>query len=49
MKETVIRVKNHSIDEAARRLEPTDMKGFQQLMDAKRELKDLQKLHISVN
>ena len=49
LKETVIRVKNHSIDEAARRLEPTDMKGFQQLMDAKRELKDLQKLHISVN
>lgn len=49
LKETVVRVKNHSIDEAARRLEPTDMKGFQQLMDAKRELKDLQKLHISVN
>lgn len=49
LKETVIRVKNHSIDEAAKRLDPTDMKGFQQLMDAKRELKDFQKLHISVN
>ena len=49
LKETVIRVKSHSIDEAAKCLEPTDMKGLQRLMNAKRELQDIQKLHISVN
>ncbi len=49
LKETVIRVKSHSIDEAAKCLEPTDMRGLQQLMNAKRELEDLRKLHISVN
>ena len=47
--ETVIRVKNHSIDEAARNLDPADMAGLQRLMNAKRELQDIQKLHISVN
>ena len=49
LKETVLRVKNHSIEEAARRLDPTDMKGLQRLMDVKREMQDIQKLHISVN
>lgn len=49
LKETLIRVKNHSIDEAVKSLDPMDMKGLQQLMNAKRELKDLQKLHISIN
>ncbi len=47
--ETVIRVKNHSIEEATKNLESTDMKGLQRLMNAKRELQDLQKLHISIN
>lgn len=49
LKETVIRVKNHSIEEATKRLDATDMRGLQRLMDAKRELQDLQKLHISIN
>ena len=49
LKETVIRVKNHSIEEATKRLDATDMRGLQQLMNAKRELQDLQKLHISIN
>ena len=49
LKETVLRVKNHSIEEAARRLDPTDMKGLQRLMDVKREMQDIQKLHISIN
>lgn len=47
--ETVIRVKSNSIEEAAARLEPTDMKGLQRLMEAKRELQNLAKLHISIN
>lgn len=49
LKETVLRVKNHSIEEAAKRLDPTDMKGLQRLMDVKREMQDIQKLHISIN
>lgn len=49
LQETVIRIKNHSIEEATKKLDPTDIKGLQQLMNAKRELQDLQKLHISIN
>ncbi|MGN1266419.1 MAG: DNA primase [Dorea sp.] len=49
LKETIIRVKNHSIEEATKNLEPTDIVGLQRLMAAKRELQDLQKLHISIN
>ena len=49
LKETMIRVKGHSIDEAARNLAPTDIAGLQRLMEAKRELQDLEKLHISIN
>ncbi len=49
LKETLIRVKNHSIEQAARELDATDIKGMQRLMAAKRELQDLEKLHISVN
>ena len=49
LKETIIRVKNHSIEEAARNLAPTDIAGLQRLMEAKRQLQDLEKLHISIN
>ncbi|MGN0332655.1 MAG: DNA primase [Lachnospiraceae bacterium] len=49
LKETVIKVKNHSIDEAMRKLEPTDIQGLQRLMEAKRDLQTPGKLHISVN
>lgn len=49
LKETIIRVKSHSIDEKAAHLEPTDIQGLQRLMEAKRQLQDLEKLHISIN
>ena len=49
LKETVVRVKAHSIGEAAARLDPTDIRGLQRLMEAKRQLQDLEKLHISIN
>ena len=49
LKETVLRVKNHSIEEEAKQLDPTDMPGLQRLMDVKREMQDIQKLHISIN
>lgn len=49
LKETIMRVKNHSIEEAAKNLAPTDIEGLQRLMTAKKELQNLEKLHISVN
>ncbi len=42
-------MKNHSIDEKAAHLEPTDIQGLQKLMEAKRQLQGLEKLHISIN
>ena len=47
--ETVLRIKNHSIETATRNLEPTDMAGLKRLMEAKKELQDIKKLHISIN
>lgn len=49
LKETIIRVKENSIETATRNLEPTDIVGLQRLMESKREVQDLQKLHISIN
>ena len=49
LKETIIRVKNYSIYMATKNLDPTDIVGLQRLMNAKRELQDLAKLHISIN
>ena len=49
LKETIIRVKNNSIEYATKMLDPTDIVGLQKLMNAKRELQDLQKLHISID
>jgi DNA primase len=49
LKETIIKVKDYSIEVATKRLAPTDIQGLQKLMEAKRALQDLQKLHISIN
>jgi len=49
LKETIIRVKNHSVNEATKQLDPTDIMGLQRIMEAKRSLQDLQKLHISID
>ncbi|XCP87041.1 DNA primase [Roseburia hominis] len=49
IKETIIRVKSYSIEDATRKLAPTDIQGLQRLMNAKKALQDLQKLHISIN
>jgi DNA primase len=48
LKETIIRVKTHSVETATSMLDPTDFVGLQRLMEAKRNLQDLQKLHISI-
>ena len=37
----MVRVKAHSIGEAAARLDPADIRGLQRLMEAKRQLQDL--------
>ncbi len=39
--ETVARVKSHSIDEAVKQLDPADMEGMRQLMNAKKDLQSL--------
>ena len=49
LKETLIKVKDYSIEYATKKLAPTDIQGLQKLMEAKRALQDLQKLHISIN
>lgn len=49
IKETIIRVKDYSIETATKKLDPTDIQGLQRLMSAKKALQDLQKLHISIN
>ena len=49
LEETILRIKNHSIEEATKKLDPTDMRGLQRLMDAKKELQGLKALHISIN
>ena len=48
LSETIIRVKAGSIDWQTKNLDPTDIKGLQQLMDEKRKLEELKKLHISI-
>ena len=49
LKETIIKVKSHHVDYATKQLDPTDIRGLQKLMEAKKALQDLQKLHISID
>ncbi len=49
LKETVVRIKQNSLDEASKSLDATDMKGLQRLMEGKRALQDMKELHISIN
>jgi DNA primase len=49
LKETVIRVKRNSNDYHARQLDPTDMVGLMKVMEEKKELEQLEKLHISID
>ena len=46
IKETILRVKEYSIETATRNLDPTDIQGLQRLMNAKKAVQDLHKLHI---
>lgn len=49
LKETIIKVKKVSIDKTIATLDPMDMVGLQQVMEGKRKLQDLEKLHISID
>lgn len=48
LQETIIKVKTHSIDYRTMNLEPADMAGLQKIMEEKRRLESLKKLHISI-
>lgn len=49
LKDIILRVKQHSIDERTMRLDPADMAGLQRLMEEKKKLEDLRTLHISID
>ena len=48
IKETVIRVKQNSNKYRLEHLDPTDMEGMMRVINDKRALEQLEKLHISV-
>ena len=48
IKETIYKVVEHGITQRSSELDPTDMAELQQLIDAKRRLQELRKLHISL-
>ena len=49
LKETILRVKQNSINYRSTNLAPADIQGLQQLVADKRQLEKLEKLHISID
>lgn len=49
LKETIVRVKDNSINYRSTHLAPTDMKGLNQLIADKRQQQELKNLHISID
>ncbi|MGN0485223.1 MAG: DNA primase [Lachnospiraceae bacterium] len=49
LKETIIRMKQNRIAQMSKTLAPNDIAGMQQLITEKRNLQELQKLHISID
>ena len=49
VKETILRIKQNSIGVRSAKLDPTDMKGLQELVSDKRSMEQLEKLHISID
>ncbi len=49
LKDIILRVKAHSINERTMNLDPADMAGLQRLMEEKRKLEELKTLHISID
>ncbi len=48
LKETVVRIKQNSIHYHSNNLDPTDLAGLQKLVEDKRKLEQLEKLHIFI-
>ena len=48
LKETIIRVKQNSMKYRSEHLPPTDMAGLMKLVEDKKNLEELEKLHISI-
>ncbi len=48
LKETIIRIKQNSIEHRSKNLAPTDMQGLMKVVEDKRALEQLEKLHISI-
>ena len=49
LKETIIRVKQNSIDYRSKALAPTDMAGLMKIVQDKKDLEQLEKAHISID
>lgn len=49
LKETIIRIKQNSIDERTKNTNPADLAAMMGLIEAKRQLEALETLHISIN
>ena len=49
LKETIIKVKDASLERKMRELPPTDLAGFQRMMKERKAVEELRKLHISID
>ncbi|MFI3208168.1 MAG: DNA primase [Eubacteriales bacterium] len=49
LKETIVKVKRVGLEHITANLDPMDIVGLQKIMENKRKLEDLEKLHISLN
>lgn len=49
IKETLIRIKQNSVEQKRRSRDPSDIAGFEQLIEDKRRIQEMEKLHISLN
>ncbi|MCI8484995.1 MAG: DNA primase [Lachnospiraceae bacterium] len=48
LKETLIRLKENSINERSRHLEPSDMEGLQKLVADKKQMQQMRQIHFSI-
>jgi DNA primase len=49
LKETILRVKQNSIEQRSKNMDPTDMSALMKVVEDKRTLEKLEKLHISID
>jgi DNA primase len=49
LKETIIRIKQNSIEYHSKNMDPADMTALMKVVEDKRALEQLEKLHISID